>query len=412
MSEHQAERPVGGRILTGAMKLLLALSALWIVMVVVRLLLGLGAVSAQNDGYAWGIWKPLNVVTFTGIAAGAYAVGLLTYLFNRGEYHPLVRSAVMAGAMGYTLAGTSVLIDLGRWWNLWVIFWPPAWNLNSVLLEVALCVMAYTFVLWLEVGPAVLERLSRAERPAVARIARKVLPGYRRQMPFLVATALLLPSMHQSSLGGLFMIAETKVHPLWYTGMLSALFLMSCLCMGFGAVVLIENLAAMRWGKAVDQKLLARLAIVPAWLSLGWVALRLADLAWNGRLGLVLGSGFYSGFFLLELALFAVPGALLLSRSWRANRGKLFGAGLLLVFGGALYRFDTYLVAYQPKPGWHYFPYVREMLFSVCLAAIGVAVYALFVKLFPILSGVSERAPRVRAPAAGMGAGMKIAAGR
>ena len=137
-------------------------------MVVVRLLFGLGAVSAQNDGYAWGIWKPLNVVTFTGIAAGAYAVGLVTYLFNDGEYHPLVRSAVMTGAVGYTLAGTSVLIDLGRWWNLWVVFWPGAWNLNSVLLEVALCVMAYTMVLWVEVGPAVLEKLSAGPDGRVA----------------------------------------------------------------------------------------------------------------------------------------------------------------------------------------------------------------------------------------------------
>ncbi len=156
---HATEKPLGGRILTPAMKLLLGLAALWAVMVAVRLLFGLGAVSAQSDGYAWGIWKPLNVVTFTGIAAGAYAVGLVTYLFNRGEYHPLVRSAVMAGAMGYTLAGVSVLIDLGRWWNLWVIFWPPVWNPNSVLLEVAACVLAYTVVLWLEVGPAVLEKL-------------------------------------------------------------------------------------------------------------------------------------------------------------------------------------------------------------------------------------------------------------
>src|SRR6266542_278638 len=187
MTAHAHETPLGGKILTPAMKLLLALAGVWVVLVVVRLFFGLGAVSAQNDGYAWGIWKPLNVVTFTGIAAGAYAVGLVTYLFNRGEYHPLVRSAVMAGAMGYTLAG---------------------------------------------------------------------------------------PSMHQSSLGGLFVIAETKTHPLWHTSWLSGLFLLSCVTTGFGAVVLIENLGAIAWGKKVDQRLLARLTVVPAWLSLGYVALR------------------------------------------------------------------------------------------------------------------------------------------
>ena len=399
MSAHTHERPLGGRILTPAFKLLLALCVAWVAMVVVRLLFGLGAVSAQSDGYAWGIWKPLNVVTFTGIAAGAYAVGLVTYLFNKGEYHPLVRSAVMAGAMGYTLAGTSVLIDLGRWWNLWVVFWPPVWNLNSVLLEVALCVMAYTMVLWVEVGPSVLEKLEGASDARIARVAGKVLPWLRRAMPFVVATAILLPSMHQSSLGGLFMVAETKTHPLWHTSWLSGLFLLSCVTMGFGAVVLIENLAAMAWGKRIDQRLLARLNVVPAFLALGYVALRLGDLAWRGRLGLVLGSGEYSFFFLLEIALFLAPGLLQLSPRWRANRGKLFGSALMLVFGGALYRFDTYLLAYQPQAGWHYFPYVREMAFSVCLAAIGVTVYVLFVKLFPILSGVDRPAETLPAGA-------------
>jgi Ni/Fe-hydrogenase subunit HybB-like protein len=398
MSTHAHERPLGGKILTPAFKLLLALCAAWVVMVVVRLLFGLGAVSAQSDGYAWGIWKPLNVVTFTGVAAGAYAVGLVTYLFNKGEYHPLVRSAVMAGAMGYTLAGTSVLIDLGRWWNLWVVFWPPVWNLNSVLLEVALCVMAYTMVLWVEVGPTVLEKLEASADARVARVARAVLPPLKGAMPFVVATAIVLPSMHQSSLGGLFMVAETKTHALWHTPLLNGLFLLSCVTMGFGAVVLIENLAAMIWGKKVDQRLLARLNVVPAWLSLLYVALRLGDVARLGKLPLVPGAGMYSFFFLLELALFLAPGLLLLSPRFRANRGKLFGAGLLLVLGGALYRFDTYLLAYQPQAGWHYFPYVREMAFSVCLAAIGVTVYVLFVKLFPILSGV-ERTAEVPAAA-------------
>ncbi len=398
MSAH--ERPLGGRILTPFFKFLLALCGVWVVLVVVRLFFGLGAVSAQNDGYAWGIWKPLNVVTFTGIAAGAYAVGLVTYLFNKGEYHPIVRSAVMAGAMGYTLAGASVLIDLGRWWNLWVVFWPPVWNLNSVLLEVAVCVLAYTMVLWVEVGPSVLEKLETSSSEKVAGIARRLLPPLRRAMPFVVATAILLPSMHQSSLGGIFMVAETKTHPLWHTSWLSGLFLLSCVTMGFGAVVLIENLTAIAWGKRIDQKLLARLNVVPAWLSLGYVVLRLGDLAAKGRLGLVASQGLYSFFFLLELALFLAPGLLLLSPRWRANRGKLLGAALLLLFGGALYRFDTYLLAYQPTPGWHYFPYVREMLFSACLAAIGVTVYVLFVKLFPILSGVDKTAATT--PAGGL----------
>jgi Ni/Fe-hydrogenase subunit HybB-like protein len=198
---HALETPLGGRILTPAFKVMLALIAIWAATVAVRLFFGLGAVSAQSDGYAWGIWKPLNVVTFTGVAAGAFFVGILTYAFNKGEYHPLIRSAVMVGAMGYTLAGTSVLVDLGRWWNLWVVFWPPVWNLNSVLLEVALCVMAYCLVLWVEVMPTVLEKLEHAQSPRVAQISGMVLPVLRKVLPFVISLAILLPTMHQSSLG-------------------------------------------------------------------------------------------------------------------------------------------------------------------------------------------------------------------
>jgi Ni/Fe-hydrogenase subunit HybB-like protein len=399
MSDRAHATPLGGRLITPAFKILLLLMGCWAVIVALRLLLGLGAVSAQSDGYAWGIWKPLNVVTFTGVAAGAYSVGLLTYAFNRGEYHPLVRSCVMAGAMGYTLAGVSVLIDLGRWWNLWVVFWPPVWNLSSVLLEVALCVMAYCLVLWVEVAPAVLERLEASPSPKVSRAAGMVLPVLRKILPFVISLAILLPTMHQSSLGYLYGITLTKTHPFWHSYWLPALFLASCLTMGLGAVVVLENVLALIYGKRIDQPLLAKLGKVAAWLVVGYLVLRLGDLAWRFRDAEVVARwremghpGFYALFFLLELALFAGPLAILAVDRLRANRGHLFLAGAMLLAGGALYRFDTYLTSYQPTAGWVYFPSLTELLFSVGLGAIGVAVYVLFVKLFPILSGVEKDA--------------------
>ena len=406
MAAHAHEKPLGGPILTPGFKFLLALCAVWVALVLVRLVWGLNgpfghdpllSVSAQSDGYAWGIWKPLNVVTFTGIAAGAFAVGLVTYGFNKGEYHPLVRSCVMAGAMGYTLGGTSIMIDLGRYWNLWVIFVPQWLNWTSVLLEIALCVLAYTLVLWVEVAPSILEKLETSANPATAAKARAILPGLKKVMPFVISLAILLPSMHQSSLGGLFMVATTKTHPYWHTGFLPALFLISCLTMGFGAVVVIENLTTIAWKKKLDQPLLARLSVIPAWLTVAYLVIRVVDVFWRFRDPLVAARHaemgkpmFYGFFFLLELVVFAAAAAMLFSRKVRENRGQLFGAGLLLLFAGALYRFDTYLVAYQPSAGWKYFPTPMEILFSITLGAIGVTVYVLFVKLFPILSGVEK----------------------
>lgn len=391
MTDQHTVRPLGGPIFTPTLFVLLAIIFSGAALVFYRLFYGLGAVSAMNDGYAWGIWKPLNVVTFTGIGAGAYAVGILTYVFNRWHYHSLVRSAILVGAMAYTLGGTSVLIDLGRWWNLWVTFYPPLYNLNSVLLEVAICVMTYTMVLWVELTPPILEQASRWKYDPVRRLAKWGLPWVRRALPIIISVALLLPTMHQSSLGGLYMITPTKLHPLWYTPWLSGLFLMSCLAMGFGAVVIVENLTSLNYRRRMDQRLLGRMAPVPAMLVLSFIVIRLIDIAVQGKLEYIWTFDFYGKLFLIEMALFLVPALLMLRRNVRRNRGGLFISGVLLVLAGTVYRFDTYLIAYKPTTGWVYFPSLGELLFSACLASTGIAVYIVMIKLFPILSGVPSR---------------------
>jgi Ni/Fe-hydrogenase subunit HybB-like protein len=387
-----AERPVGGPLLTGGMKILLALIAVAVAAVVVRFVFGLGAITALSDAYPWGIWKPLNVVTYTGIAAGAYAVGLLCYVFNKGEYHPFVRSAVMAGAMGYTLAGTSVVVDLGRWWNLWVVMWPPIYQLNSVLLEVAICVTLYMAVLWVECVPAVLEGWQESKHPVLRGIAVKYLPPLNKALPFIIALALLLPTMHQSSLGGLYMITPTKLHPLWHSYWLPGLFLISCWTMGAGGVVLMEMLTTWIWPRRTDYAMLAKLMGVVRWGVVGYVVVRFADLFVTGRFSKALAmprAGFYFFWFGLEIVSCLAVIVLFSSEKKRRNQGYLFGGACLLVFSGALYRFDTYLTGYMPaRPGAVYFPSFWEITNSVGWAAIGIAVYVAMVKTFPMLSGV------------------------
>lgn len=389
MSEH-VERPLGGRILTPTFVALVALALAGIAVVIYRMFYGLGSVSAMSDSYPWGIWKPFNVVTLTGIAAGAYAVGILTYIFNRGHYHPLVRSALVVGAMGYTLAGTSVLIDLGRWWNLWVVFWPPIYNMNSVLLEVAICVMAYCIVLWIEVSPAVMEHWSKHGAGFLKNMSITLLPILKKSLPWVISLAILLPTMHQSSLGGLYMVTPTKLHGLWYTPWLSGLFLLTCLTMGFGSVVIIENLTDLIFHRRMDGALLARMSRVPAWVLLIFLGVRFGDLAVSGKLA-SLSMDFYGAFFLAENLIFLIPALVLLSAKARQNRGVLFAMALLLVLGGAMYRFDVYLIAYMPVSGTRYFPSVGEILMSLALVATGVAFYVAMAKSFPILSGVLER---------------------
>ncbi|MDP1635713.1 MAG: hypothetical protein Q8L69_13650 [Gallionellaceae bacterium] len=144
-----APAPLGGSLFTPFTLLLGVLSAIAVVILLYRFIYGLGAVANINDGYPWGIWIAYDVVVGSAFACGGYTMALLVYIFNKGQYHPLVRPALLASLFGYTLAGASVIFDLGRWWNFWHIFWPGYALVNSVLFEVAFCFSAYFVVMWI-----------------------------------------------------------------------------------------------------------------------------------------------------------------------------------------------------------------------------------------------------------------------
>lgn len=397
MSAGEHPKAIRGRILGRPVEILVAVFCVAAGVITYRLFAGIGAVSNMTDGFTWGIWEPVNVVVFTGIGAGALGVGLLTYLLGRGEYHGLVRPTVLLGAICYTLGGASIMVALGRYWNALLLPVVPFWNLRSALLEVSVCVVAYVFVLWTEVMPSVLDRAAASASPRWSRIGAAW--GWRLQklMPYVIALAIVLPVMHQSSLGGLMLIAESKVHPLWHTALLPLLFLVSCLSMGYGAVVVLVTLLRLAWNAEHDRALFARMSKVNAWLLVFYVALRLGDLAWAGKLRL-LRPDFFGVLFLAEMVLFLVPAVMFLTPAVQRNRGHMLGAALLALAAGAVYRVDTYLTVYRPAPGWRYFPSLGELAVTIGMAAIGVVVFAVVCRLFPVVA--VEEAQKREAPSA------------
>lgn len=379
--------PVGGPILTKPFRFLLGLFSIAAVLILYRLVTGLGRITAMNDGYPWGLWIAFDVVTGTALACGGYAVALLVYVLNKGKYHPLVRPAVLTSALGYTLAGVGVGLDVGRWWSVWrvpLFFWH--WNLNSVLLEVALCIMSYMFVLWIELSPAFLERAEQTDIPWLKRFAARTRPMVEKALLWIIALGILLPTMHQSSLGALMLIAGPRLHPLWNTGWLPLLFLMSCIAMGYAAVVFEATLSSWLFKREPERRMLADLsqAIVP--LGTAYVGLRLLDIAGRGQLGALFAFDLYSVMTLLELALVMVAVAFLLGDARRQRLGNLFRAAMLFMLAGSVYRFDTYLVAFRPGAHWSYFPSVGEILVTLGLVAGELMAFILIVKLFPILT--------------------------
>jgi Ni/Fe-hydrogenase subunit HybB-like protein len=389
---HAHAQPIGGTLLNRPYKVILALATLGIALIVWRFAAGLGATTALSDGYPWGLWIAFDVVTGTALACGGYAMALLVYVFNKGRYHPLVRPAVLTSALGYSIAGLSVVIDVGRPWYIWRVplyFWH--WNLNSALLEVALCIMSYVFVLWIELSPAFLERWSAAGEGWLARTARKISPWINKSLVWILALGVLLPTMHQSSLGSLIVLTGPKLNLLWNTAFLPLLFLVSCLAMGYAAVVLESTLSNWMFGRPMETRLLAKLEQVAAWGMLGFVVLRLADLAWRGQFALALRADHYAVLFWLENLLMLSPFWAAFGR--RENPGRLFRGAMFLVLGGALFRFDTDLVAFNPGPGWHYFPSVQEIFVTLGLVALEIAIYIALVRRFPILGALPTRPP-------------------
>lgn len=384
---HDNARPVGGPIFTPAVNILLVLTAIATVLIVVRFALGLGATTAMNDGYAWGLWIAFDVVTGTAFGCGGFALALLVYIANRGRYHPLVRPALLTSALGYSIAGLSVLLDLGRPWMAWKI---PVqithWNPNSVLLEVALCIMAYVLVVWIELSPAFLEKARDGDSARLRRFAERTLPILRKSMLWVIALGVLLPTMHQSSLGSLLLLSGPRLHPLWNTAMLPLLFLISCIAMGYGAVVLESTLSSRYFGRPPHREMLANIGGLMVPIVGIYLIIRVADFVIRDQMGALLSFDRYGTMALVELTMFAAAMFMMRSRERRLHLGNLFRASMMLMGAGTLYRFDTYLLAFQPGEHWSYFPNVNEILITVGLVAGEVAAFIILVRIFPILS--------------------------
>jgi len=405
------------KIMTPSFIVLLVLTLIGFALIAVRFIKGIGAVTNMSDGYPWGIWITYDVATGTAIACGGYAMAILIYIRNRMQYHPMIRSAILTSMFGYGLAGFSVMVDVGRPWNAYNFFIPSKWQANSAMFEVAVCVMAYTTVLLLEFLPAVLTTLERTqwktlqllldklyarmgmERPErigdrldkVKDLAAWVKPRLDKVLIFIIVLGITLPTMHQSSLGSLLLIASTKLHPLWYTGFLPLLFLINCIFIGYSIAILESVISSYAFKRPYETKELSGIARIIPWLTVIWLSVVIGDLAWRGQLREAVSFDFYSRFFLLEFCLIAGGSLLMFSGKKRESIRWLFVSAALIVLGGALYRFNVYLIGFNPGKGWHYFPALAELLITVGIVAFEILGYQVIVKILPVLPKLHTR---------------------
>jgi Ni/Fe-hydrogenase subunit HybB-like protein len=213
---------------------LLVLGLAGVALSLYRLAFGLGHTTNLNDQWPWGLWIGFDVLTGVALAGGGYSTCLLVYVLRVKKFKPLARSAMLTSLLGYLLVLAGLFLDIGRWFNFWRPF--VYWGYHSVLFEVFWCVSLYTLVQVLEFSHIVTERIGQKWHGALVKI-----------LPVLFIVGIVLPTLHQSSLGNLYVIEVGKLHPLWWSMLLPAFFLLSSFFVGPAMVGLETSLSARAW---------------------------------------------------------------------------------------------------------------------------------------------------------------------
>jgi len=350
-----------------------AVLAVFLFVAVLRFTRGLGATTNLNDRVPWGLWIGFDVLCGVGLAAGAFTITAVVHLFNLRRFEPIVRPTVLTGFLGYLFVVFALLFDLGQPWRIWhaLVFWNP----HSVMFEVAWCVMLYTTVLALESASLVLERFG-FER------ARRILHAVNTP---LVVAGVLLSTLHQSSLGSLYLIVPQKLHPLWYSPMLPLLFYVSAIGAGLGMIIVESHLSGRAFGRRLEMDLLEPLGRAMVVVLAVFGVLRLQLLARSGALPLALQPTYEGRMFLVEFGLGVVlPVALLAWPRIRNSSTGLVTGAALAVLGFIMHRLDVSVTGLERASGTHYAPTWMEVMVSVGLVAIGFAAFALAVRFLPV----------------------------
>lgn len=340
----------------------------------VRFYYGLGASTNLTDEFPWGLWIGFDVLCGVMLAAGGFTLMATVHLFHAERYQPIVRPALLTAFLGYLLVVVALMYDLGHPFRIWhpLIMWNP----RSVMFEVGWCVTLYTTVLALEFAPVVFERL-RLERP------RRIL--HYISTPLVIA-GIILSTLHQSSLGSLYLIVPGKLHALWYSPLLPFFFFISAIAVGLAMTIVESSLSSRHFRRQLELPLLVGLGRILI-VTLGvYLVLRVQDLYHRGALGEVFRPQYETYFFWLEMAAGVVLPLLLLSRrSIRESANGLYLAAVLTVIGFVTNRLNVAITGMEASAGVRYFPKWTELSVTLAIVAAGVVVFGLAVRYLPIL---------------------------
>lgn len=356
--------------------------AVGLVLTVIRFTGGLGAVTNLDHNNPWGIWIGFDLLCGVALAAGGYMTSAACYIFGLKRYHSAVRPAILTAFLGYVLVVLALSYDVGRPWRLpFPIFYSQ--GTSSLLFEVALCVMLYLTVLFVEFVPAAMEWLGlRRARNLVSRLVLA-----------LTIFGVILSTLHQSSLGALYLIAPSKLHPLWYSTYLALFFFISSMFAGLSMVIFESTLSHRFLHHKMDAEHLEQsdgvalgFAKAASFIMMGYVFIQLIGLAvdndWH-----YLFTG-WGAWYLLELIGFVALPAFVYAIAVREKNIRLIRwAAVWTVLGIIFNRLNVSLIAFnwQLPADQRYFPSLMEIGTTVFIVTLGVVAYRFIATRMPIL---------------------------
>jgi len=400
MNQHENAAPVEEKFLTPGVMVMIILMIIGLAFTIVRLVYGIGAVTNLNNQYPWGLWIGIDVASGVALAAGGFTTGLIAYVFNREQYHAVIRPALLTAMLGYTFVVIGLMLDLGRYWNIT----SPMFNHNgnSVLFEVAICVMIYLNVLYIEFIPIVTERFKgRVDLPGflaslnqpverIMEVADKILG---KVMFIFIIAGIVLSCLHQSSLGSLMLIAPSKIHPLWYTPILPLLFLLSAFATGYPMVIFESIVVSKSFSRKIEMEVLTPLSkFMPVLIGV-YLIVKLGDMMVRGTYVYLLDGTYQTNSFIVEVVVgVMLPFVMVLFKKVRQSAGWLFLASSVYVIGIVLNRVNVFIVAYDPPYKLTtYFPAVGEIFITIALVATLMFVYRVVVFIFPVLGALPQK---------------------
>ena len=352
-----------------------------LILTFIRFTEGLAAVTNLSDYNAWGIWIGFDLLTGVALAAGGFVTSAAVYVFGLKKYHFAVRPAVLTGFLGYALVVVALNYDVGRPWRLPYPFFVQQ-GTTSVLFEVGACVLLYLVVLFLEFCPAALEWLG----------LKKLRNLLIKLTMVLTIFGVILSTLHQSSLGALFLIAPSKLHPLWYSSYLPVFFFVSSIFAGLSMVIFESTLSHRFFAHKMDEEhqkgredLAFGFGKAASFVLAGYFSIKVIGLAADNNWHFLNTS--YGYWFLVELLGFVALPCFLYAMGVRERNLKLIKwAAVWTVLGLMINRLNIGVIAFN----WNlpavdrYFPHWMEIGISVFLVTAGIIAFRVIVTLMPI----------------------------